>query len=216
MSQSSDSSSARRVPLGALPLVVVAFCFAVLAAGSGCSSSSSQSVDGGVGLVSGPADNHCMGVDPIKVSQASCHPAADAGAPPDNTDGGEPEPEVHFNGVADDDDCKYHVVWSSSPVAVNQTVTVNLTLTRLAENNAAASGADVVVEAALTDMPTHPIPNSGYKTTENPAGSGKYTITPLKFDASGDWTITFHFYETCEDILEDSPHGHATFHYLVP
>jgi hypothetical protein len=204
MSQSfSIFSSARRVLPGALALLATAG-IGILAGVSGCSSSSSQSIDGGVGLVSGPDDMHCMGVDPIMVSQASCHPPADAGAPPDNTDGGEPEPETHFNGVADDDDCKYHVVWSSSPVAVNQPVTLSLMLTKLAENNAPASNADVVIEAALTDTPTHPIPNSGYKTTESPAGSGKYTITPLKFD------------ETCEDKLEDSPHGHATFHYLVP
>jgi hypothetical protein len=189
---------------------------AVLMGASGCSSNSSPSFDGGVGLVSGPADMHCSGVDPIMVSQASCHTPPDAGAPGDNADGGEPEPETHFNGEADDDDCKYHVVWTSSPVAVDQPVTLSLTLTKLAENNAPATGASVAIQAALTDTPTHPIPNSGYKTTENPAGSGKYAMTPVKFDASGDWTITFHFYESCDDILEDSPHGHASFHYQVP
>jgi len=187
----------------------------VAGAGAGCSSSSATPADGGVGLVMGEADNHCVGVDPIMVSQASCHPPADAGAPPEPGDGGEPEPPVHFNGASDDDDCKYHVSFTSTPVVKNQNVTFNVTLTKLADS-APATGGDVTVEAFLADNDLHPIPNNGTKTTESPAGSGKYTVTPLKFDASGRWVVRFHFYEACEDILEDSPHGHVAFYYDVP
>src|SRR3954468_8214847 len=78
---------------------------AVWVAGAGCSSNSATLADGGIGLVMGEVDNHCSGVEPIMVSQASCHPAADAGAPPEPGDGGEPVPPVHFNGASDDDDC---------------------------------------------------------------------------------------------------------------
>ena len=53
---------------------------------------------GAVGIVTGPLDDHCSGVTPIVVSESSCHPSVDAGAPAD-VDGGaaddagaEPEP----------------------------------------------------------------------------------------------------------------------------
>jgi hypothetical protein len=191
---------------------VVAGLGVALGAASGCSSSSSQSVvDGGVGLVSGPADDHCAAAEPIMTSQASCHPPADAGAP----DGGaEPAPAIRYNGEADDDDCKYHVVFSSTPVAKNQNVTLSVAVTKLAENNAPASNAMIVIESFLGN--THPLPNSDYKTTESPAGSGKYTVGPVKFDETGTWTLLFHFYESCEDKFEDSPHGHVTFYFNVP
>lgn len=188
----------------------------VLGAGVGCSSTSNAPVDGGVGLVTGEADNHCTGVEPIMISQASCHPGPDAGAPPEPGDGGEPEPPVHFNGASDDDDCKYHVVYTSTPVVKNRNVTLNVTLTKLAENNAPATGANVTIESFLADNDLHPIPNNGTTTTESPAGSGKYAISPVKFDESGRWVVRFHFYETCEDLLEDSPHGHVAFYYDVP
>jgi hypothetical protein len=190
--------------------------FALWVAGAGCSSNSATPPDGGVGVVMGEVDNHCSGVEAIMVSQASCHPAADAGAPPEPGDGGEPVPPVHFNGASDDDDCKYHVAFTSTPVVKNQNVTFNVTLTKLAENNAPATGGDVTIESFLLENQLHPIPNNGTKTTESPAGSGKYTVTPVKFDASGRWVVRFHFYERCEDILEDSPHGHVAFYYDVP
>ena len=196
-----------------LPLAGTAL-LAALGVAAGCSSTTTAS--GGPGLVAGEADNHCAAAQPIMVSQASCHPGPDAGAPPEPGDGGEPEPPVHFNGVSDDDDCKYHVVYTSTPVAKNQNVTLNVTVTKLAENNAPASGANVTLEAFLADNDLHPIPNNGTKTTESPAGSGKYAVSPVKFDESGRWVVRFHFYETCEDILEDSPHGHVAFYYDVP
>jgi len=211
MSQSSsDSFRIQRAPLFFVTIVSVA-----IGAGAACSSTASSSVvDGGAGLVSGPADDHCANVDPILVSQASCHPAADAGAAAAPVDGGEPAPDIHYNGESDDDDCKYHVVFTSTPVLKNQNVTLNVTVTKLAENNAPATGAMVAIESFLTT--SHPLPNSDYKTTESPAGSGKYTLTPVRFDESGRWTLRFHFYESCEDIVEDSPHGHVTFYYDVP
>jgi hypothetical protein len=63
----------------------------------------------------------------------------------------------------------------------------------------------------LTD--THPAQPPGEATE---AAGGKYTVGPIKFDAPGNWTVRFHFYEECSDVPEDSPHGHAAFFVHVP
>ena len=205
---------------GLLTRALLLFPVAVL--GVACSSSSSTVVDGGAGIVQGELDNHCMGVPPVMTSQASCHVAAvDAGASGDDggasDDAGADEAfTVYFGSVADDDDCKYHVSFTTTPVLVNTNVTFNVTATKLAENNAPATGAAVVLESYLADNMFHPIPNNGTVTTETPANSGKYTMKPIKFDASGRWVVRFHFYESCDDILDDSPHGHVAFYYDVP
>ncbi len=189
--------------------------------GVACSSTSSPAVvDGGAGIVQGEADNHCMGVTPIVISQASCHVGADAGAPSDDggasdDGGGVEELPVHFGSSADDDDCKYHASFTTTPVLVNASVTFNITVTKLADNTPASS-AQVVLESYVADDLFHVIPNNGTTTTETPAGSGKYVMKPIKFNQSGRWVVRFHFYEACDDILEDSPHGHVAFYYDVP
>jgi hypothetical protein len=199
------------------PLSVV-----VVAMGTACSSTSGTTVvDGGAGIVPGEADNHCVGMEPIVVNQASCHATAtDAGTSSDDggasDDGGGMEQlPVHFGSEADDDDCKYHASFTTTPVLVNANVTFNVTVTHLS-GGAPATNADVVLEAYLADNLFHVIPNNGTKTTETPSGSGKYVMKPIKFDQSGRWVVRFHFYETCDDILEDSPHGHVAFYYDVP
>jgi len=194
---------------------------AVCVIGLACSSSSSTAVvDGGPGIVSGEADNHCVGMDPIVINQASCHVAAtDAGAGSDDggapVDGGMEELPVHFGSSADDDDCKYHASFTTTPVLVNTDVTFNIAVTTLADNKP-ATNADVVLEAYLANDLFSVIPNNGTKTTETPAGSGKYVMKPIKFNKSGRWVVRFHFYENCDDILDDSPHGHVAFYYDVP
>jgi hypothetical protein len=194
----------------------------LLAVEIACSSSSSSTTDDGSvgGPVVGPADNHCSGVTPIQVSAASCHPSADAGAPATGadaaaSDAAAPAPAIMFNSDGDDDDCKYHVTFTSTPVKKNQNVTFNVNVTELV-NSAPATGADIVIEAYLADNNLHPAPNNGTTTSEAPAGSGMYTVAPVKFDASGRWIVRFHFYETCFDTLPDSPHGHAAFYVDVP
>jgi hypothetical protein len=215
---SSPRSSASSASLGlAICLVVTLGAF-----GLGCSSTAPVTVDGGVGIVTGALDDHCSGVTPILVSQAACTDR-DAGAAAEGDDGGasddggaEPAAPVLYNAEADDDDCKYHVKFSSTPVLKNQNVTFDVTVTKLAENNAPATNADVVIESFLADNEFHPVPNSGQKATEGPAGSGKYMVGPVRFDASGRWVVKFHFYETCFDLVEASPHGHVAFYYDVP
>ena len=190
--------------------------------GTACSSTNSASVvDGGPGIVQGEADNHCMGMDPIVVNQASCHVTVtpDAGASSDDggasDDGGMQVLPVHFGSEADDDACKYHASFTTTPVAVNATVTFNVTVTHLA-GGAPATNADVVLESYMLNDLFHVIPNNGTKTTETPAGSGKYVMKPIRFDQSGRWVVRFHFYETCDDLVNDSPHGHVAFYYDVP
>jgi len=181
---------------------------ALLAAGCGSSS------DGPVGgPVSGLADAHCGGVTPIVVSQASCHPAGATGADPGTA---EPEAPVLYNAEGDDDDCKYHVTFSSTPVRRNENVTFDVTATTLAAPATAATGADIQIESYVSDNQFHVLPNSGSTTVETPAASGKYQIGPVKFDTAGRWVVRFHLYEDCSDLSEDSPHGHVAFYVEVP
>lgn len=159
------------------------------------------------GPSTGAADAHC-GSNSQETNQASCHPA-DAGVAMD--DGGIDYGDPMFGSEGDDDDCKYHVKWTVSDVCENNDTTFNLTLTKKADGSA-ATAANPDLEVFLDE--THPAPNSGMKATDN--GGGKYTVGPIRFDASGRWTVRFHFYEECEDLLEDSPHGHAAFYVDVP
>jgi len=195
-----------------------------------CSSDDNSKNDGGSDAstctspgraTSGPADTHCQGVAPQPVSESSCTP--DAGA----DDGGAPETcdygDTMFGQAGDDDDCKYHVTWSSEPIcegAVQFTVKVtSLTdgtpVTGIPQGVIIEQFIPSVADAACDDQTTHPGPNIGAFLVETPPGSGTY-VGPVDFDAPGDWTVRFHIHEECEDLLDDSPHGHAAFHITVP
>jgi hypothetical protein len=164
------------------------------------------------GPVSGATDSHCDLADGGNLvqptSQASCYP--DAGA--DTGDGGVGAyGDTLYNAEGNDDDCKYHLAFTSTPVRENTDVTFTVTATRRSDNQP-ATGAAVLAEVFLSD--THPAPNSNQQTSE--AAGGKYTIGPVRFDSPGRWTIRFHLYEDCADMLDDSPHGHAAFYLDVP
>ena len=171
----------------------------------------------------GPADNHCVGQPVQPVSAAVCF--ADAG-PADAGDAGGntcPWGDTMFGQTADDDDCKYHVSWTSTPICEGS-VTVTITVTNLADGSPVANiPRGVIIEpfipsvpdAACDDKTTHPGPNIGTALVETPAGSGIYT-GPVQFDAPGDWTLRFHIHEECTDFYQSSPHGHAAFHITVP
>jgi hypothetical protein len=211
----------------------------VAAFAAACSSSSNQqqpsenAPDAGDGAVAcvpggptpGPADTHCAGmVQPT--SEASCvpdaGPAADAG-PGDDC----PYGDTMFGHEADDDDCKYHVVWSSTAICENASVLFTVTLTNLGDGSPVANiPRGVMVEpfipatldASCDDKALQGAPLStsiGSYLPETPAGSGIYQ-GPVIFPAGGEWTLRFHIHEECEDTLPDSPHGHAAFHIDVP
>lgn len=177
---------------------------------SGCGSSSDGPVGG---PASGLADAHCSGVTPIVVNEASCHPAGNTGTDPGTTD---EEAPVLYNAEGDDDDCKYHVSFTTTPVRLNQNVTFDVAATLLAAPGTPATGADIQIESYVSDNQFHVLPNTGSTTVETPAASGKYAIGPVRFDASGRWVVRFHLYEDCSDLSEDSPHGHVAFYVDVP
>ena len=157
------------------------------------------------GPVAGMADTHC-GSTVVTPSQADCMgtAAADAGM-------AEAMPEVRFNAEADDDDCKYHVKFSTTPVTENGDVTVTAIVTRKSDGQPATS-AGAELEWFLDA--THPGPNTNPKTKETTPGT--YAIGPLRFTAAGQWTMKFHLYGSCSDVAETSPHGHVSFYLAVP
>lgn len=166
--------------------------------------------------VAGPADTHCAGKPIVVVDQAACHPAAtDAGHEPDagETDGGAPAAEFGatlFGSEGEDDDCKYHVKWTSTPVTQNADVTFAIVTTNRKDASPVV-GAAPYAEIFLDD--THAAPNTPVKTTETLPGN--YTIGPVRFNAAGKWTVRFHFAADCADG-ETSPHGHVAFFASVP
>jgi len=168
------------------------------------------------GLVPGPADNHCMNVQTITVSQASCNPDGGAPPPPPASDAGGAEPPVHNNAQADDDDCKYHVTWTSTPIYKSMPVTFTVTVVNKADNTAVPfpPRAQFSVAGVLASDDTVVLPNTS--PMQMLGSNGTWTFGPVRFDTSGDWKVTFHMREECSDNLEDSPHGHATFLVRVP
>jgi polygalacturonase len=116
-----------------------------------------------------------------------------------------------YNAEADDDDCKYHLKFSATPVYEKTDVEFTVVATEKG-TGAPAAGARIVAEAFLSSI--HPAPNSNQKTLESPAGT--YQVGPIQFDAPGRWTVRFHLHQECADVAPDSPHGHAAFFIDVP
>jgi hypothetical protein len=150
------------------------------------------------------------------VSESSCCVGGDA-SPPACAYGA-----TMFGTEADDDDCKYHVRWTSTPLCEGGGgVTFTVVATNLATGEP-ATGAHIHTEvftttpgdAACDDRSTHesPFPFLDYL-SEGPPGT---YVGRTSFDTSGQWTIRFHLNENCLDILPDSPHGHAAFHLTIP
>ena len=184
------------------------------------------------GPATGAADTHCNGATPQTTSASSCGvsdagPTPDAGPAPDAGPGPTPGPcaengpnygATMYGSEADDDDCKYHVSYTSTPTCQKDGIYLTVQATHLTDQSP-LSGACTFAELCLSD--THPAPNSD---SRPPTGSqtvvegppGTYTIGPVTFDAPGDWTVRFHFNEICCDTLPTSPHGHAAFHVIVP
>ncbi len=211
----------------------LSFAVLTLAAGVGFGCGSSSSSPGGV---ANPVvdltmqDSHCSGMPAQPVDPASCHiSASDAGTAGDDggaDDGGSSAPEfgeTMFNTAGNDDDCKYHVAYAVKP-ATDGNVTFTMTLTKLAAPGGPATGAvvdpqhGVSVQAFLDSDNTHVTPNTTPPTgaSETAPGSGIYTITPVKLDRSGRWVVRFHYFETCDDAVPTSQHGHAAFFVDVP
>lgn len=169
----------------------------------------------GGGPVSGAQDTHCdamgdMGAIVQSTDPSSCFPDM-FGAPQDGGDMTPDYGDTMYNSSGKDDDCKYRVSFTVTPIFENTPTT----FTVVAKSNvdgSAVTGAKIRAEIYLSD--THPAPNSGVMTVENPPGT--YTIAPVLFDASGTWTVRFHLFEDCADLFPTSQHGHAAFFLNVP
>ena len=111
----------------------------------------------------------------------------------------------------DDDDCKYHVKYTVTPVYENYDVFFTVVATKRTDGSALV-GAKTDPQLYLSD--THDAPNTNQVPTETSPGT--YTVGPVQFDASGMWTVRFHFYEDCTDFSDESQHGHIAFYLNVP
>ena len=181
--------------------------------------------------VAGPQDSHCgakvVAIDPAacKLAPVTDGGAGDAGASADDA-GAAGYPPTMPNAEGDDDDCKYHIKWSTgaAPTAATQTasirplhgeasggagtggdVTFTVTLTNK-KDGAPVTGAPVDIEAFLDE--THPSLNTEQTSKETTPGT--YSVGPVRFDVSGKWTVRFHIHDECNDS-ESSPHGHGAF-----
>jgi hypothetical protein len=163
---------------------------------------------GGEGAVAGPADTHC-GADDTQAIGA-CVPSAEAG----EEEGEEEEHPILRGREADDDDCKYHVRFENTCVAVGQPVTFTLSLTRKIDGDPGTGTNPAYPEIFLADDLAHISPSNDITAREGPDGT--YEIGPVIFDMPGRWVIRFHYFEDCSDVPEDSPHGHAAFYIDVP
>jgi YtkA-like protein len=221
--------------LSRAPLLLSLSALALLGAltGAACSSSDTSSTGttgtGGHtgtpgGPVKGPADAHCTKSQ--VTSEAACHPTAGTGGNSSTTSAGATTGAGGSTGAGgdaseygatlenaqgDDDDCKYHIAWTSTDIYQNTDVTFTVVATTKTDGKPVATG-ELDAEAFLND--THPAPNSDTKVTESPAGT--YKIGPMRFDKAGKWTVRFHIHEECSDLTEDSPHGHVAFFVNVP
>ena len=201
---------------------------AAVVAGAGfiivsCSSSSTAAG----GDLYGPADMHC--IDPTtgqmttQVTAASaCQLSSCAGQqPPCSPDAGVPGPDAAveasdfgatmFNSSGNDDDCKYTVSWTSTPILENTDVYFTVVASTTVAP-APATGANIFAEVYLDN--THEAPPTNQTAVESPPGT--YKVGPIRFDKPGAWTVRFHLHEDCKDLVDDSPHGHAAFYVDVP
>ena len=209
----------------------IAFLFAAVATFGGCSGGSSTPSDsaaGGTGAgsctngggpVPGDADQHCTDADgnPIvqEVRAAACMDSGAAGTASTGDAGGagavEEAAPVLFNSDGDDDDCKYHISFSATCVERNKDVTITVHVNARGDDSPVV-GAETQTEIYLSD--THLAPNT--RPITKIISPGVYSVGPVRFDQAGRWTVRFHFFETCLDAREDSPHGHAAFYVDVP
>lgn len=170
----------------------------------------------------GPPPSSDAGAGDAGSEDAAPPPSDDAGAPGPCGENGSDYGATMYGTEADDDDCKYHVSYTASPICENNGTYFIVTANYLTQNSAPLTGASTFAELCLSD--SHPAPAIDARPQAGKPGKqqvvegppGTYTIGPVEFDAPGDWTVRFHFNEFCCDIVGDSPHGHAAFHVTVP
>ena len=206
----------------------------------GCSSSddsSSANTGPAGGPVSGAVDSHCgstvVTVDPSTCSGdtgeggaadvgdgASAGGASAGGATDCNQTHDAEYGDTLYGSEGDDDDCKYHAAWTSTPIRLNEDVTLTLTTSDLATQMPLVALADGKTPLTRLDVyePCNPDrrgPSQNYTPTITQTSPGIFSAGPVKFDQSGRWVVRFHLYEQCVDG-DVSPHGHIAFFVDVP
>src|SRR5579859_2290476 len=128
---------------------------------------------------------------------------------------------TNYGTSAADDDCKYDVSWTSTPVCRTGNVYFMVTVKKRAGADGGAAtpdgppltGASVSAEVVHSDCVTIAL-NATQTTVEQ--GDGVYKVGPIVFGKSGQWSVRFHLNGCCSDELPDSPHGHVAFWVNVP
>jgi hypothetical protein len=239
MTSTDSGVFARSRALGlATALVVVAACSSSSSGSGGSTQPAAVTCASPGGAKAGPQDDHCTagGMD-IKqaTNQASCAAPADAGGGGDDDaassgdDGGGPgdggptgdcEPDefgaTMYNNSGSDDDCKYDVTWSSTPICEGGNgVYFTVTATNRVDGSPLTGAMPYIesVQACVHPSPNPPLPAL---TSTEETTPGTYKIGPIVFDRPGGWVVRFHFFGSCDDTLETSPHGHAAFFVDVP
>jgi hypothetical protein len=223
--------------LKACPILVGAAILAISCSSSNSGSGTSDTPISGVVL--GPLDSHCTASDGgLMIQTVGVCPVIDPSAVPsdtsmclpvtfgpDNVDAGTATvvdagadaaaPAEYgatmYGAAGDDDDCKYYVSWTSTPIQENADTYFTVTALRL-EDMQPVHCAGIRADTSLSI--THGVP-----APPNPApeiAPGVYKVGPIRFDAKGIWTERFHLFEECDDGPDDSPHGHAAFYINVP
>ncbi len=218
-----------------LPLLVLASATSLLFNAS-CSSSDNTASPPGApgGPVLGVEDAHCAGHPPVAVDPATCHgdspEEGEGGASGDDKGGvgGSDCNQTHDaeygdtlpNSEGDDDDCKNHVSWNSTPIRQNQDVIFTVTTKDLTTSQPLESLSDHKLPLSRVEVyqpcePTRLGPPQNCNAEFSETAAGVYEGGPLRFDQPGRWVVRFHFYEQCNDG-EASPHGHIAFFLDVP
>jgi hypothetical protein len=172
---------------------------------------------GGDGAVAGTNDNHCIDDAGAQIANTIGVCATGAGEEKEKDEEVEEEEEEHailFGREADDDNCKYHVRFDNTCVAVNEPVTFTLSLTRLFDGAPGAGTVPSNVEVFMADDVSHISPSNN--TTAREGAPGTYQIGPVVFDSTGRWVVRFHYFDNCSELPPDSPHSHVAFYIDVP
>jgi hypothetical protein len=172
---------------------------------------------GGEGAVMAEGEgSHCRAEDGSARVQVigACISSATSGMTDDHEHDAGDEAPIHTGRNAIDDDCKYSVHFENTCVAAGQAVTLTLSLTRSFDGQPGSGAVPRYPEIFMADDVAHISPSNDITATE--AAPGTYEIGPVLFDASGRWVVRFHYFETCNDLTPDSPHGHVAFYVDVP
>jgi len=222
-------------PVTLLVLAVAGALASNLSCSSSTDNSTGSSADAGPagGPVSGAPDTHCTAT--VVVDPAACNGDTSAGGAPDEGSagatnaGGAPDcNQTHdalygdtlYNSEGDDDDCKYHGSWTSTPIRLNENVTFTLSATNKETSAPLVPLADKVVPLTRLDVyepcdPNRRGPAQNFSPKIATTAPGVFTVGPIKFDQPGRWVVRFHLYEQCVDG-DTSPHGHIAFFVDVP